>query len=90
MTSRNLIITLLLFTCRAVMAINAPTHVSPSNGGVNISPSALLDWSAVSGNTGYLYQIDITPTFNSPQLFSGNSGVNISQATSPQLLYGTT
>ena len=71
-----------------VFAIDAPSNVSPTNGATNTSVAPNLDWSTVSGNTGYIYQIDIIATFDSPILFEGNTAINSSNANVNSLRFG--
>ena len=63
---------------------------SPPNGSTNRSVSETIDWISTSGNTGYIYQVDTIPTFNSADLVNGTSSTNFSQATVINLRYGTT
>jgi hypothetical protein len=74
----------------ATYSINPPTLISPSNGAINIHIGQILDWSHISGNAGYLFQIDTIATFNSPNLLSGSSSTNSSQVTPTNLRFGTT
>ncbi len=56
--------------------------VAPVNGAINQSPDVLLDWSVVSGISGYQIQTDTIAGFSSPALqssvVSGTSQVNTS------------
>lgn len=56
--------------------------VAPANGAMNQSPDVLLDWSVVSGITGYQIQTDTIAGFTSPALqttvISGTSQMNTS------------
>jgi hypothetical protein len=69
--------------------INAITNLSPANGAVNQEANVILDWTAFSGITGYLYQYDTSPTFNSANLYNGSIGAT-SQVTTVNLLFNTT
>ena len=63
--------------------------MAPANGSINQEVNAILDWTAFSGITGYLYEYDTSPTFNSPNLFNGTIGAT-SQVTTSNLLFNTT
>jgi hypothetical protein len=63
--------------------------LAPANGAVNQEVNAILDWTAFSGITGYLYEYDTSPTFNSPNLFNGTIGAT-SQVTTSNLQFNTT
>jgi len=63
---------------------------SPVNNATNRPTSLNLDWYAMSGNAGYLYEVDVTPSFNSGQLLSGATNTNSSNYTVSGLLNGTT
>ncbi|MCC7521836.1 MAG: fibronectin type III domain-containing protein [Flavobacteriaceae bacterium] len=67
-----------------------PSLFTPANGSTNQAISVNLDWSSVSGNTGYPYQIDTVSTFDSPQLISNTTANNISEVTINGLSFGTT
>jgi predicted RNase H-like nuclease len=67
-----------------------PSLSTPVNGATNQAISVTLDWSSVSGNTGYPYQIDTVSTFDSPQLISNTTGTNISEVLINGLSFGTT
>ena len=69
---------------------DAATLVSPSNGASNLGGQVTLDWNGVTGNTGYLYEYDTVPSFNSPALEQGTRPTNASSATVPNLRFGTT
>ncbi|MDD2637010.1 MAG: hypothetical protein PHW82_16070, partial [Bacteroidales bacterium] len=73
-----------------VFAIDTPTNISPTNGATNISVAPNIDWTAVGGNSGYIYQIDTTVTFDSPILMEGNTAVNTSNANVSSLRFGQT
>ena len=53
----------------------APTLVSPSNNSSTSDTTPYFDWSAVSGATAYLLQVDDSSSFNSPEISTttGNS-----------------
>lgn len=63
--------------------------VSPANGVLNQEPNVLLDWSPVSGITGYQVQYDTSSAFSSPQLSTINTSAT-SQLNTSNLLFGTT
>ena len=67
-----------------------PSLFTPANGSTNQAISVTLDWSSVSGNTGYPYQIDTVSTFDSPQLISNTTATNISEVIINGLSFGTT
>ncbi len=67
-----------------------PSLFTPANGSTNQAISVTLDWSSVSGNTGYPYQIDSVSTFDSPQLISNTTATNISEVLINGLSFGTT
>jgi len=49
-----------------------------------------LDWSSITGNTGYIYQIDTLSTFDSPLLVEGATATNSSGVYVDNLYFGTT
>ena len=63
--------------------------VSPSNGAINQTPDVLLDWSPLSGISGYQVLYDTSASFNSPLLNTTTIGVT-SQLTTSNLLFGAT
>jgi hypothetical protein len=69
--------------------VNAINNLAPANGAVNQEVNVILDWTAFSGITGYLYEYDTSPTFNSPNLFNGTIGAT-SQVTTSNLQFNTT
>ena len=66
------------------------SNVSPTNGAVNQQIEVTLDWSAITGNDGYIYQLDTTADFSSPFFVQGSSAINTSQITVYNLYFGTT
>lgn len=70
--------------------INPPSLVQPQNSASNVNVSAFLDWSHVTGNRGYIYEIDITPSFNSSLKRSGPTNLNASSVTVTNLAFGQT
>ncbi|MFO7879811.1 MAG: fibronectin type III domain-containing protein, partial [Bacteroidales bacterium] len=80
----------LVMPFQVLMAIDAPVNISPTDEAINQSVTLTLDWSAVSGNSGYLYEIDTVPDFSSPVLVSGNSASTSSEAIVSDLYFGTT
>ncbi|MDD4235767.1 MAG: hypothetical protein PHF99_07110, partial [Bacteroidales bacterium] len=73
-----------------IYAIDSPVNVSPINGATNQAVTILIDWNSVTGNSGYIYQIDTTPGFNSPILIEGETSLNSSQITVTSLCFNTT
>jgi hypothetical protein len=69
--------------------LSTPTQLAPANGATNQDANAILDWSAVTGSTGYNYQYDTSPAFNSPNFFNGTLGAT-SQVTLANLQFNTT
>ncbi|HXK82536.1 MAG TPA: T9SS type A sorting domain-containing protein [Bacteroidales bacterium] len=65
-------------------------NTSPSNLSVNQDVGLTLDWSSITGNTGYLYELDTLPDFSSPQLLSEATGANQSQTYVDNLFFTTT
>jgi hypothetical protein len=63
--------------------------VSPTNGQGFLNPDALVDWSGISGVSGYQVQLDTSAAFGSP---AGNlvNIVSTSQYPNSNLLFGTT
>ena len=66
------------------------TNTSPSNGVINQDTSLYLNWSDITGNAGYMYQIDSSQNFNSSLLQEGATTQNNSYVGISDLLYGTT
>lgn len=73
----------------AFAILTTPNQVAPTNGAINQNVNVILDWNAVTGMTGYQYQYDTSPSFNSPDFFNGNLG-NTSQVTLANLQFNTT
>ena len=69
---------------------DAINYTSPSNGATNRSTTTTIDWSSMTGNNGYLYELDTSPTFNSALYEQGATGVNASNKALSNLLFGTT
>ncbi|NCC88174.1 MAG: T9SS type A sorting domain-containing protein, partial [Clostridia bacterium] len=65
-------------------------NTSPSNQVTNQPVLVELDWSSINGNTGYIYQIDTLPSFDSPLLFENTTAINSSSAYVYDLYFGTT
>jgi len=63
------------------------TLLSPINGATGASLNPLLDWSPLSGTTGFDYRYDTDSTFASPIY---GSSASVSQASVSGLQYGTT
>ncbi|MDD3686947.1 MAG: fibronectin type III domain-containing protein, partial [Bacteroidales bacterium] len=82
--------TVLLILSISVFAISSPTNSAPANGSTNQFLAVTIDWSNVTGNAGYIYQLDTTPLFNSTLLREGPTPANSSQATMYDLYFGTT
>ncbi|MDD4150303.1 MAG: fibronectin type III domain-containing protein, partial [Bacteroidales bacterium] len=85
-----ILILILSVSLTKVFAIDAPANVSPTNGANNIAVAINLDWTTVGGNTGYIYQIDTTATFDSPLFLEGDAAVNTSNANVNSLYFGQT
>ena len=83
-----LIIGMLLSYCLA-FATDAPSNLSPSNGAINQQVAITLDWSGITGNTGYIYQVDTTSSFDSPLFLEANTSTDNSQAYISSLYFGT-
>jgi len=66
------------------------TNTSPDNGAINQDISLYLDWTDISGNSGYMYQIDTSQSFNSSLLQEGTTAQNNSYGGVSDLLFGTT
>ncbi|HKK67956.1 MAG TPA: fibronectin type III domain-containing protein, partial [Bacteroidales bacterium] len=81
---------ILMMPFQVLLAINSPSNVSPSDGATDQAVSLTLDWSAVSGNSGYIYQIDTVSSFDSPALVEGDSPMNTSGTIVSDLRFGTT
>jgi hypothetical protein len=62
--------------------------VSPSNGATVTTLTPQLNWSSYSGGTYYQYQYDVTPLFNSANMYIAQRSYNY--ATTPSLRYGET
>ncbi len=73
-----------------LFATDAPVNTYPTNATANMPVEVALDWSAVTGNTGYIYQLDTVPTFDSPLLFEDDAAINTSTATVSDLYFGKT
>jgi hypothetical protein len=80
----------LLFSGTIIFAINPPTNTAPSNAVTNQPTSLTIDWSTVSGNLGYIYEIDTTAAFNSSWHATGTTGTTSSQKNLSSLYFGTT
>jgi hypothetical protein len=89
MKKQLLLLSILIFIANIIFATDAPLNVSPSNGATNQGVLVNLDWSSVSGNSGYIYQIDTVITYDSPLLLQGNSAINISNVDVNNLFFGT-
>ena len=70
--------------------LDGVNNTSPTNGITNQPTTVTLDWSAMTGNNGYIYEIDTSPNFNSALYEGGLSGINSSQKTVSNLNFGTT
>ncbi len=69
---------------------NTVITTSPNNGAINQDTSLYLDWSDITGNNGYMYQIDTSGSFNTSLLQEGATTQNNSYVGISDLLYGTT
>ena len=76
----------LLYLTPAFAVLNTPSLSAPSIGSLNNDPNVLLDWTAITGATGYEYKLSTSPTFlgASIQTVTGTS-----QASTSNLLFGT-
>ena len=72
-----LILIVLGFYNASYAVLTTPTQLTPTNGAINQDVNALLDWSAITGSTGYNYQYDTSPAFNSPNFFNGTLGATL-------------
>lgn len=89
--SKFITITVLAFLFAIkVYSIAPPTNQSPSNGSTNQSVALTLDWSSVTGNYGYFYELDTSPDFNSSLLISDATPINSSQVYVTNLYFNTT
>ena len=76
---------------RSFTVTNSPITLStPSNGATNVNPNVTLYWSSQDGINYYDYQVDVSPSFNSSQLISGNRSSSYSYVGMSNLLFGTT
>ena len=71
------------FTTKVTVGIT-----SPSNGAINQNIELFIDWTDITGNTGYMYQIDTTSNFNSPLFEQGTTATNSSFVSQSNLLFG--
>jgi hypothetical protein len=85
-----LFFTALFLVIQSAFSQTPPNLNSPANASTNQAISVTLDWTSVTGNTGYPYQIDIVNTFDSPQLISNATATNISEVSINGLSFGTT
>ena len=83
---------MLLNSCLIIrgQTISPPNLVSPGNGSGNIAVGFLLDWTSVSSNQGYIYEVDITSSFNSSLKQSGFRSRNSSSYFVTDLFFGQT
>ena len=63
----TIVVSILLTT--ELFAWTTPSLVSPSDGASQWT-GLLFDWNAVSGSQQYQFQVDTSPSFNSPVLFN--------------------
>jgi hypothetical protein len=61
---------------------------SPVSGATSVSSSPLFSWSFSSGATGYIFQLDLTPSFTSPLIDLPN--LHLNQLQCPITLAATT
>jgi len=87
---KSIFLLCLLFSATVLFAINPPTNTAPSNAATGQATSLTIDWSAVLGNLGYIYEIDTTSAFNSSWYETGTTGTNSSQKNVSNLYFGTT
>ena len=84
---KYIIAILLLINLSPVFALlNTPAITAPANGSINNAPNVLLDWSAITGATGYEYKLstDAGLIGASIQTVTGTS-----QANTSNLFFGT-
>jgi hypothetical protein len=63
---------------------------SPSNNSINQPINVTLNWNSLNGIYYYDYQLDTTPTFNSPILISTSRTSSDNYVNTSNLLFGTT
>jgi len=61
--------------------LDATTNVSPADLATDQTPGVTIDWSGVTGNKGYIYELDEAVTFDSPDFQTGSTAINSSQQT---------
>ena len=71
-------------------AINAPSITSPSNGATNQDLIPYIDWTSITGNEGYVYQLDTVSDFSSTLLIQDTTGTDVSFKHLSNLFFGTT
>ncbi|NTW31488.1 MAG: T9SS type A sorting domain-containing protein [Bacteroidetes bacterium] len=62
------------------------THVSPANNSIGVGLNPTIDWSGITGITGYQYEFSTDINFSNPSLYTTNT---TSQANLTNLSYGT-
>jgi Secretion system C-terminal sorting domain len=82
--------TTLWSTVRSFTTIDQISLVAPVNQAINQSPNEIIDWTSLSGLTFYEYQWDTSANFNSPLFYFASVSSGTSQATTANLLFGTT
>lgn len=65
--------------------ITKPNLYSPENGAVYVGSSTTLTWYNIAGETGFAYQLDTSPDFNSANLISGTTDAYTSTIGMPAL-----
>jgi len=68
----TLLVALTVLTLKASPDIYAPDLVSPANNATGIFPDVTLDWSAVAGQLGLFYEVQLSTTedFANPAVFT--------------------
>jgi len=64
-----------------LIVLKAPVLVNPEDDATGVSPAVIFNWSAVSGATGYILQIDTVDLFTSPWKTVENILTNSSSVT---------
>ncbi|MBP5709658.1 MAG: T9SS type A sorting domain-containing protein [Bacteroidales bacterium] len=73
------------FTTQGTMSLSSPANSATIN---SVSPT--LYYNTITGSNYYDYQIDTVPTFNSPELKTGNRSSSYNYINISNLRYGTT
>ena len=73
-----------------IFAIDAPSITLPSNGATNQNLTLSLDWTDITGNEGYIYQLDTVSDFSSSYMMQDTTSTNVSYVNISNLYFGTT